>query len=436
MIDFLDDQGKAPRDLLNIKVAQDTESRDAPATLFAWPEMKKFAMATPRDVLTSTIYFGLYGEQLDGDVAEKVAERLRRSADAFNLQPALEKIAVLPNYSQLSQQDLTALSQDDRPSSRLIRRLKRMLLYGAGGAGGGAILSKVVRGKVSPLWAALPGALTAGVGLAKSAEESDVVEQLLNQFYGENNLDSALKYVEDDIETHAPPERRKYAQRLKSAADACGKETPDVIEQYASSGYGPRLQVAMEMRFPISEEYAELAEKQAELSPQEFADHLYTLDMKTGVVVNNRIPDAYYSTFGKVAVQDEVLLVVDDEPVKSSFLGELAKSKDKLGKVVAANIANGICEQPHKFLLLGPELQKIIVRAVRREKSANERPWWDMYKEPAKVKQSRQNVADFNKANRPEAFDTSTVGKKITSMAPPKPKVGDDPASFDPWDLE
>lgn len=363
MYDYIDDQGAAALNLLGLSVSQDTTERDVSPTRFAWPEEHKYAMATEKDVVTSSVYFGLYGSQLEEDVQEKIASNLNRAIDAFDIRRAIEKIAVLPDYSRLSQEDMKALSRDDTPSDRVLRRLKRMGIYGGVGGAGGAVLSKLVSSKVNPFWVAVPAALSGGIGLAKGASM-----ELLDHIFGDaDDLDSALENVDYDIQTHSPPQRRAYAKQLKTAAENADAEIPDVIEQYASDTFGPRVEPGLEMRSMISDEYEGFFDKHANVGPSEFADELYKLDMKLGLVVNSRIPDAYYTTFGKSASaseSDPTYVVVDGRPFKLSDARRLHEYKHVLNRLFPSDITDELYNFPWKFNLISHPYQVIVARAV------------------------------------------------------------------------
>jgi hypothetical protein len=321
-------------------------------------------MATKKDVLTSSVYFGLYGGQLEEDVQEKVASNLNRALDAFDIRNALEKIAVLPDYSRLSQDDIRTLSREDTPSDRMVRRLKRMGVYGAGGAGTGAVMSKLVTSKVNPLWVAIPAALAAGTGLAKGA-----AAELMDHMFGDNDdIASALDNVDFDIETHAPPERRRYAKQLKHAAESTGLAVPDIVEQYAADTYGPHIGAGLEMRCMVSERYEGFFDKHANDGPEKFAEALYDLDTELGLVVNPRIPDAFYTTFGKTAIseEDRTLLVADGQPFKLSDAMRLKEYKTVLDRILPAHMTEELYEFPWKFPLMSHPYQMIIARAIFR----------------------------------------------------------------------
>lgn len=363
MYDYIDDQGVAPLELLGIEVQQDTTDRDdTPAAYFAWPERKKFAMVTRSDVLTSSIYYGLFAHQLPEPVQEKVASNLNRSIDALHLRSAIEKVAVLPDYSRLSQKDLEALSKDDTPSDRLKRRLKRMGIYGGIGAVGGGGLGKLVTGRIHPLWAAIPAAMGAGVGLAKGAS-GELVGHLLRE---QDDLESALENAEQDLPTHAPPERRKYAKRLKVAAEQAGLPVPTLVEEYASDAYGPRMAVGLKMRTQVDERYEKMANSVGDYRPHEFAEQLYELDQETGVVANHRIPDAFYTTFGKRAAEKgrTVYLKIDGRPFTDADIANLEQYRDVLKKILPAAMLEQLLLQPFKFGLLDSSIQEAIARAI------------------------------------------------------------------------
>jgi len=360
MYDFLDDHGQAAIDHMNLKVAQDTMSREAPASHFAWPETKKYAMATEDDVITSAVYFGLFGGQLDEGQQEKIAERLSRAIKAFDIQGKIDKIAVLPAYHNLSTQDIMELEREDTPGARLKRKLMKAGLYGAVGGGAGAALSRLTTKKISPWWVAIPASLAAGVGLAKASQ------RLVDAMEIDRSLKAALDNADTDILTHAPPDRRTYAKLLKKAAEKAGAAVPDVVDEYAADTYGDRLSIGLLMRTAISEDYGPLQEKRGTVPPEQFANELYELDKRTGIVVNNRIPDAFYTTFGVTEKRGSAMMVVDDEDVTPDFIDKIPEHKDVLNRVLDTHVVNAVCARPSSFMNLTPIKQIIIVREIRK----------------------------------------------------------------------
>jgi hypothetical protein len=120
-----------------------------------------------------------------------------------------------------------------------------------------------------------------------------------------DQVKTAEVYFEEYTRRFHPRDRRTYCVKLASRMEELGMEVPELIEKYASPGYGADVEAYVSFRRGfVHEEFHPaldlLLEKRAQVNPETFAEALCDFDQITNLnwEWDSNIPDPWASTFG------------------------------------------------------------------------------------------------------------------------------------------
>ena len=152
---------------------------------------------------------------------------------------------------------------------------------------------------------------------------------------------TAAEYFERNVQELQPKERRSYAVKLAHVARQAAIEMPEIVEEYASSTYGPLVEGHIDTRHThlidsdapaeVRAELVKLAQARRGMSPLQFAADLESFDRKHGLdeLWDRWVSDPYYSTFGLEKMASET---------ESHTIGEVTVTNDELHKLARNGI--------------------------------------------------------------------------------------------------
>lgn len=206
--------------------------------------------------------------------------------------------------------------------------------------------------------------------------------KILNKYPidNEEHLKIAETYFEEHLRDFTPNERRQFALEVKKIANIMPEilsyKHSNLIEKYASNSYGcDDYIIARRFYSPDSEKQVldYLIEKKAYVSPDSFAEALKEYDLVNGLDKrwDREIKDPYYSTFAKMASEDDIWWNYEDDEghrITRKALEDLSEDTSILKKQFGHEFVNAFINNPKGTFEDAPKnIKKIIVRlALRR----------------------------------------------------------------------
>lgn len=158
----------------------------------------------------------------------------------------------------------------------------------------------------------------------------------------------AALYFDRTFKFMPPQERHEYAENLVKRAHELDIVVSSTVEKYGSSTYAPHhdIEVCLDARRRnlLDEEHLDVLDKLAglrvQMNPEDFALTLHEFD-KAALLDQHgtEIPDAYYTTFGKVAAKNpqkepsetspDDAIVIGNEYITVRKLVEFVNNNDK-----------------------------------------------------------------------------------------------------------
>jgi len=196
----------------------------------------------------------------------------------------------------------------------------------------------------------------------------------------------AMAYFYDNEAFLTGWEKRALAKHIVKQAEAEEVHVPSPFEKYASDTYAPDLFEAILMRQAMcvaadesdgafekaamdTSAYGRLFQSKDSLDPGAFAQNLDELDRATGLF--DSVPDAVYSTFGKVAQEPEVLF---NDGINSITKGQLEWLTTNRQKIIEEQFGNHLAEEmrknPEAIFNSLPRPQKVIISRLANQITA------------------------------------------------------------------
>jgi hypothetical protein len=221
-----------------------------------------------------------------------------------------------------------------------------------------------------------------GSGVVKQASAPE--RTLLRGKYPIDSYDqvkTAAVYFSEGLRMFHPRDRREYCVKLAARMQELCIDVPELIEKYASEGYGADVEAYVGYRRGFVEEefhpaLSTLLEKRAQVSPDTFAEALCEFDNMTNLnyLWDSQITDPWASTYGpsfdKLAadawVWDHNGVRVDEGDLKNLATNGLKLIQDKFGGKFAAEFA----KSPKTFFNALPLPNRIVVGRLAMDRHA------------------------------------------------------------------
>ena len=158
----------------------------------------------------------------------------------------------------------------------------------------------------------------------------------------------AHQYFEENFKFIPPAERHTYCENLTKRASQLNIMTSPLVEKYGSATYAPMsdIQVCLEARKAVVQDPVhqgildKLAHEVHNIEPELFAETLEQFDKVASIqhYYGADVPDAYYSTFGKVAAGGDQ--TQDTPPEESLVIGNEYITRRRLNKYFRNNVGS------------------------------------------------------------------------------------------------
>ena len=187
-----------------------------------------------------------------------------------------------------------------------------------------------------------------------------------------DQVKTASAFFSSGIRKFHPRDRREFCVKLASRMSELCIDVPELIEKYASPGYGADVDAYVSYRRGfVPEEFHPaldvLLEKRAQVNPDTYAEALCEFDQMTNLNYqwDSQIPDPWASTFGpsmsKVAedewVWDESGVYVDEKDLENLAMNGFELVKDSFGE----DFAKQFSKSPKTFFNALPLPNKTVL---------------------------------------------------------------------------